>query len=328
MSGPVTTIHQPERSRLEVSDFADIPEALDRAYGVSLRMRLNPPVNRQTPLRLARTEVGAFAIAEIDVPIDVEASPDPLDKVIATWVSRGKLSSHSGGLLGAATAGDITLVSQPDLQLHACAEDLSATSLLMDPALVASVAAGVPLREAPLPLSFSSFAPSDPQAVRRWQETVRYVQKCVLTDEQVTTPLVLGHAARLLAAVTLAAFPYASVAPSPLDRNDSHPVLLRKAMDFIEANLANDIGLADVAAAIHVTPRAVQYMFRRHLDSTPLRWLRELRVRRAHHDLVSADRAHTTVTAIAARWGFAHTGRFAVLYRQTYGQSPHETLRG
>ncbi|WP_156763149.1 AraC family transcriptional regulator, partial [Mycobacterium sp. E787] len=33
------------------------------------------------------------------------------------------------------------------------------------------------------------------------------------------------------------------------------------------------------------------------------------------------------VTQIAARWGFAHTGRFAVLYRQTYGQSPHATLK-
>ena len=31
--------------------------------------------------------------------------------------------------------------------------------------------------------------------------------------------------------------------------------------------------------------------------------------------------------AFAQRWGFAHTGRFAVLYRQTYGQSPHTTLR-
>jgi len=83
-----------------------------------------------------------------------------------------------------------------------------------------------------------------------------------------------------------------------------------------------------IAEAVHVTPRAVQYMFRRHLELTPMQYLRELRMRHAHEELLAADRLRETVGAIAARWGFAHTGRFAVQYRQTYGQSPHQTLRG
>src|ERR1700720_1487345 len=45
----------------------------------------------------------------------------------------------------------------------------------------------------------------------------------------------------------------------------------------------------------------------------------------AESDVADAE-ANTTVSEIAQRWGFAHTGRFAVLYRQTYGQSPHATL--
>jgi AraC-like DNA-binding protein len=324
----VTTIHRPERSRLEISKTADIPDALDRAYGASLRLKLSLPCNRATPLRLARTAVGAFAIDELDVPIDVEACPDPLGKVLVVWVSRGTLSGRSGGLTGAATTGDITLISQPDLEHQSTAEDLTATSVLIDPSIVTGVAAGVSVGEALLPLRFSSFDPVDPQAVRRWKETVRYLQTCVLADDAIATPLVLGHAGRLLAAVTLAAFPHATREPSACDHTDSRPILLRKAMDYIDANLANDIGLADIAEAVHVTPRAVQYMFRRHLDRTPLQWLRQMRLRRAHMDLLAADRAHATVTDIAARWGFAHTGRFAVLYRQAYGESPYQTLRG
>ncbi|WP_234365235.1 helix-turn-helix domain-containing protein [Streptomyces sp. RTd22] len=39
-----------------------------------------------------------------------------------------------------------------------------------------------------------------------------------------------------------------------------------------------------------------------------------------------ADRP-VTVTEIAARWGFWHPGRFAALYRESYGRSPHQTLR-
>jgi AraC-like DNA-binding protein len=35
----------------------------------------------------------------------------------------------------------------------------------------------------------------------------------------------------------------------------------------------------------------------------------------------------TTVTEVALRFGFAHTGRFAAAYRRRYGQAPSATLR-
>jgi AraC-like DNA-binding protein len=58
-----------------------------------------------------------------------------------------------------------------------------------------------------------------------------------------------------------------------------------------------------------------------------MEYVRRVRLHHAHCDLVAADRGETTVTAIAAKWGFAHTGHFATRYRETYGQSPHETLQ-
>jgi transcriptional regulator GlxA family with amidase domain len=109
---------------------------------------------------------------------------------------------------------------------------------------------------------------------------------------------------------------------------DTHPALLRLAVDYLEANAAHDIALPDIARAVHLSPRAVQYMFRRHLGTTPLQYLRQLRLHDAHHDLLTGDRGTDTVTRIAARWGFAHPGRFAVAYREAYGRIPHETLRG
>jgi len=150
-----------------------------------------------------------------------------------------------------------------------------------------------------------------------------------VADNTITTPLVLGQTSRMLAAVTLSTFPNtAATGPTPHDRTDAKPVLLRRAMEYMDANATSDIGLADIADAVHVTPRAVQYMFRRYLEITPLQYLRRLRLHYAHQELLAGDRMHNTVTDISARWGFAHTGRFAVLYRQTYGQSPHATLRG
>jgi transcriptional regulator GlxA family with amidase domain len=105
------------------------------------------------------------------------------------------------------------------------------------------------------------------------------------------------------------------------------PPMLRRATTFIHDNAHSDIGLADIAAALGVTPRSVQYMFRRHLGTTPLEYLRRVRLDRAHRDLKAADPSVDTVTAIAGRWGFSHPGRFSVAYKQLFGTPPSQTLR-
>jgi transcriptional regulator GlxA family with amidase domain len=107
----------------------------------------------------------------------------------------------------------------------------------------------------------------------------------------------------------------------------SQPPLLRGAVAFIHDNAQTDIGLSDIAAAVGVTPRAVQYMFRRHIGTTPLEYLRRLRLDLAHRDLQAADPAVDTVTAIAGRWGFTHAGRFSIAYKQAFGTKPSRTLR-
>jgi AraC-like DNA-binding protein len=202
------------------------------------------------------------------------------------------------------------------------------TTVLMDPALVASVATGLPRAQAAMPFRFMRFQPHDASAGQLWKDSIAYVRETVLGDYVTATPLVLGNAARLLAAVTLGAFANtATVDAVPHDRSDHQPALLRRAIEYIESNAAADVAIADIADAIHVTPRAVQYMFRRHLGTTPTQYIRRVRLHYAHQDLASGDRTHNTVASIAASWGFAHTGRFAVQYRQTYGRSPHTTLR-
>ena len=105
------------------------------------------------------------------------------------------------------------------------------------------------------------------------------------------------------------------------------PPLLRRAIAFIHDNAQTDIGLRDIAAAVGVTPRSVQYTFRRHLGTTPLEYLRRVRLDRAHRDLQMADPSVDTVTAIAGRWGFSHAGRFSIAYRKVFGTKPSRTLR-
>ena len=323
-----STIHRPERTKVEASGAAQIREVLEDAYGVRLRLRQNRSGDPDQHLTHERIDVGAFAIDDVHLPGDVESSPDPLGRVVALWTKEGRLEGHCDGINGEASAGELAMVSQPDLPHYAHVEDVSVQSLLLDPSLVASVATGVPIEQSPLPVRFADFRPVDQASARLWMSTVAYVKNSVLADDGLATPLVIGHASRLLAAVTLSTFPSsAAMHESPHDRNDAKPELLRRAIDFMDRNVENDIALGDIAEAIHVTPRAVQYMFRKHLDTTPLQYLRRMRLHRAHQDLIRGDPMSDTVTAIAARWGFLHSGRFAVLYRETYGESPHTALR-
>jgi AraC-like DNA-binding protein len=56
-------------------------------------------------------------------------------------------------------------------------------------------------------------------------------------------------------------------------------------------------------------------------------YLRNLRITRAHEELMAADPFTTTATAVARKWGFGHYGRFAADYRRRFGHKPSETLR-
>lgn len=106
------------------------------------------------------------------------------------------------------------------------------------------------------------------------------------------------------------------------------PTLFGRAIDFMEGNAHRDISLTDIAEVVYITPRALQYMFRKHRDCTPTEYLRLVRLRHVHTELVAGARATTTVGEIVKSRGFAHLGRFAVYYRERYGRSPHDTLRG
>jgi transcriptional regulator GlxA family with amidase domain len=105
------------------------------------------------------------------------------------------------------------------------------------------------------------------------------------------------------------------------------PPTLRRALAFIHDHADGDIGLSDIAAAADLTPRSVQYLFRRYLGATPLEYLRRIRLDHAHRDLQAADPSVDTVNAIAGRWGFTHAGRFSIAYKQKFGTAPSATLR-
>jgi AraC-like DNA-binding protein len=102
---------------------------------------------------------------------------------------------------------------------------------------------------------------------------------------------------------------------------------IRNALEFIESQPGEIETVADIAAAVGLSVRALDDGFHRYVGTPPMTHLRQVRMARAHEELVAADPELTTASAIARKWGFGHYGRFAAEYARRFGRKPSETLR-
>ncbi|MFD0427713.1 helix-turn-helix transcriptional regulator [Streptomyces zhihengii] len=133
---------------------------------------------------------------------------------------------------------------------------------------------------------------------------VRYADEVVSGGR--VAPLVADTVARLVAVTALDVFPSSFAPPGPGGRGPGAvgPAAVRRAVDHIHDHAARALTLADLAQAAGVTGRALQYGFARHLNTSPMAYLRRVRLERAHAELAVAEHGDgTTVAAVAARWG-------------------------
>lgn len=108
----------------------------------------------------------------------------------------------------------------------------------------------------------------------------------------------------------------------------SPPAMVRRAVDYIQNHAYEALTLPKIAEAVGSSVRALQEGFRTHLDTTPRRYLVQVRLARVRRDLLVGDPETTSVSLAASFWGFTHVGRFASLYRDAFGELPSVTLRG
>ena len=103
----------------------------------------------------------------------------------------------------------------------------------------------------------------------------------------------------------------------------SHPVLV-KALTAMAANREERLSLVEIAREANVSPRQLERLFRRYLDSTPARWYLRMRLTRARQLLIETQ---MPVTWIAVACGFGSTSHFSKNYRQFFGVCPREERR-
>ncbi|MEN4473649.1 helix-turn-helix transcriptional regulator [Mycolicibacterium cosmeticum] len=313
---------------VDTDDLGVAEAALSANYA---KVRMSAVAAPSSRTRITSAEIGKVAAQRIEFGFSFRYEIDPLERLAICLVEAGAVeqrlpgrSPETGG------PGDVVACGvHDDLPFSGSVRAGRFSQLFLDRTLFDEVAAAAP-RDDGAPIRLTALQPVSAQANAHLARLIGYVRDNVATDPFVAeNPMVTSAVQRYVAASVLSAFPNTALLdPTAADRRDSTPVLLQRAISFIDDNAQRDISLTDIAQAVYVTPRALQYMFRKHRDCTPTEYLRRVRLHHAHLDLITGNRATTTVAQIARKWGFLHTSRFAVYYRQAYGQSPHVTLRG
>lgn len=258
----------------------------------------------------------------------LETTRGPDDDAHVVEVMQGRLTVRSA--TGQVTVGQgETLMTTGDEERTVAWDDVRLVSVRLDELELRKFAAelaGIDLADHRFRLSRVT---SDAHA-QHWSAAVRYVVHGVLGNPAAaSSPVAQYESFRVLASTALEAFHQVDLsrAGAHLAEGSPAPATIRRAVEFIRTNAHRPIGLEDIAKAAGLSVRGAQAAFQRHLGTTPMAYLRGVRLAGAHRDLVEADpTSGEGVADIAARWGFLHQGHFAASYRARYGVPPSRTL--
>jgi AraC-like DNA-binding protein len=322
---PPASITVPRRRRFVTGDPEQAHAFLRTVYG-PLTLRLADPDLAAFHLDFDGVATNRFAVERIRHATAVECLFAPAESLVVVHPLEGELHLTSRRDELRAGPGDVLLCDAvTDLRIAAPRLDVEVVRL--DPVAVARVAAELTGFDAPtLPIDLCRAV--SPARAAHWRATVGHLWRDVLgNDEVMAGPLTRTALFRGLVAMLVESFPNPAIARVGDDRGRAVPPTLLRAMRYIDDHAAEDIGLADIAAAAGLGARGLQLAFRRHRDVTPLEHLRRVRLDRAHRDLQASTPDDATVGGIADRWGFPHHGNFSAVYLRTYGCSPSVTLR-
>ena len=97
-------------------------------------------------------------------------------------------------------------------------------------------------------------------------------------------------------------------------------------MDYA-ASIHRIPSIGELCLVTNVSERTLREVFAREYDVPPTQYFRAWALDQARRRLINGMEDGVTVTEVATGLGFDHLGRFAIRYKQTYGEPPSETLR-
>ena len=311
--------------RVVVTADAEATLALLAELRGAVRMRAR---GERSGMRLERDSVGQVRIDRIAFDGGVDVDVGPVDELIFGQVSSGAIGFRADGAEHWHHDG-VYLVGQPGHERTSMVRGGIYDQVVIDPGLPGLIADPGP-GPTQRPVRFTGYEPVSSRAAQAWRNAYAYVRGNVLDmPDTAGHRLIASAVASHLVAVALAVFPNTAMTAGYLPGPGwVPPADVRRAAGFIDAMADRPVSLDQVAVVAGVTGRALEPAFRRHYGTTPMGYLRQVRLERAHAQLRAADPADkTTVASVARKWGWANLAQFAAAYQQRFGVPPSHTLR-
>ncbi len=248
--------------------------------------------------------------------ISFAGSPAPLRGAGAHEIGgKGVSVSRSQGAV--LSPGDVTLRYGPKF------EHLSMT--VRPAALMTKLAAIVgDLRLGPLHFNPAVVA-IGPQA-QRMERLLRYVTAEFDGPDSFMSPILQSD----LQQAMMAAFLLTNASNyTPLLLGEARPAAswqVRVAEHYIEASWDQPITIEELASVTGVSARSLFAAFKAGRGYSPMEFVKRVRLGHARRTLSRPD-PDTSVLTVAFACGFGNPGHFAKDYRQSFGESPSDTLR-
>jgi AraC family ethanolamine operon transcriptional activator len=103
--------------------------------------------------------------------------------------------------------------------------------------------------------------------------------------------------------------------------------LVKQAEAYMRAHLETSITLMSLCEALYTSERPLTYGFREVYGSSPMAYLKTLRLYAVRTQLQRAEPTTTAIAEIAKRFGFQSLGHFSRDYKTMFGELPSETLK-
>ena len=119
--------------------------------------------------------------------------------------------------------------------------------------------------------------------------------------------------------------------PSQVDTSDlpnleRRKKLVDRACELMMGHADEPLSILEVCSRVGTSRRKLNYCFQDVLGTTPIKYLRSLRLNSVRRAIRQAAPG-VTIQDIASHWGFWHLSQFAQDYKHLFGELPSDTLR-
>jgi AraC-like DNA-binding protein len=104
--------------------------------------------------------------------------------------------------------------------------------------------------------------------------------------------------------------------------------VVERAEAYMRAHLDAPVSISRLCRVLGYSERGLRNAFYNVRGKSPKRCLLIERLESVRRALLNRSTEPTTVTGVAADYGFYELGRFAATYKEAFGEAPSETLRG